>query len=148
MKLPVPEGANVGATAKSPFSVNPTGLPSPEAKGDGGSDELTVPPPKGVTECYFVGIVAHMDLSKDEKPSEQTPMSYFTLEQGVGEDMQTSRTVLCQWSKEGEHDNFGDGPPAEARAFADAIEQVLAARSGGGAAGFHRQAAANLPGQQ
>ena len=103
---------------------------------------LKMPEPKGVTECYFVGIVAHMDLSKDEKPSEQTPMSYFTLELGVGDDMKTPRTVLCEWSKEGTHSNFGDGPFPEPEMFANAIGQSMAGR------GYHAKAAVHLPRQQ
>jgi hypothetical protein len=104
---------------------------------------LKMPEPKGVTECYFVGIVAHMDLSKDEKPSEETPMSFFTLEFGVGDDMKTPRTVLCEWSKEETHSNYGDGPPAaEPEMFANAIGQTLAGR------GYHRKAAVDLPRQQ
>jgi hypothetical protein len=103
---------------------------------------LKMPPPKGVTECYCVGIVAHMDLSKDEQPTEQTPMSFFTLEYGVGDDMKTPRTVLCEWSKEGTHSNFGDGPPPEPEMFANAIGQTLAGR------GYHRKAAVDLPRQQ
>jgi hypothetical protein len=103
---------------------------------------LKMPQPRGVTECHFVGIVAHMDLSTDEKPSEQTPMSYFTLERGVGEDLKTPRTVLCEWSKDGTHSNFGDGPPPEAEMFANAIGQSLAGR------GYHAKAAVHLPRQE
>ena len=102
---------------------------------------MKMPEPKGVTECYFVGVVAHMDLSKDEKPNEQTPMSYFTLELGVGEDLKTPRTVLCEWSKDGTHSNFGDGPPPEAEMFANAIGQHMAGR------GYHAKAAVHVPRQ-
>lgn len=100
---------------------------------------LKMPEPRGVTECHFVGIVAQVDLSKDEKPTEQTPMSYFTLEHGVGEDLKTPRTVLCEWSKDGTHSNFGDGPPPEAEMFANAIGQVMAGR------GYREKAAVHLP---
>ena len=103
---------------------------------------LRMPEPRGVTECYFVGVVAHMDLSKDEKPTEQTPMSFFTLELGVGEDMKTQRTVLCEWSKDGTHSNCGDGPPAEAEMFANAVGQSMAGR------GYPAKAAVHLPRQQ
>jgi hypothetical protein len=103
---------------------------------------LKMPEPAGVTECHFVGIVAHMDLSADEKPTEQTAMSYFTLERGVGEDMQTPRTVLCEWSKDGTHSNFGDGPPPEPEMFANAIGQSMAGR------GYHEKAAVHLPRNQ
>jgi hypothetical protein len=103
---------------------------------------LKMPPPRGVTECHFVGIVAQMDLSTAEEPSEQTLMSFFTLEYGVGEDMNTPRTVLCEWSKDGTHSNYGDGPPAEPEMFANAIGQTFAGR------GYHRKAAVELPRQQ
>lgn len=103
---------------------------------------LKMPEPCGVTECYFIGIVAHMDLSQGEKPGEQTPISFFTLEYGVGEDMKTPRTVLCEWSKEGTHSNFGDGPPPEPEMFANAIGQSLAGR------GYRAKAAVHLPRQQ
>jgi hypothetical protein len=86
---------------------------------------LRMPPPKGVTECYFVGIVAHVDLAAGKKPAKETPISYYTLERGVGDDLRTPRTVVCSWTKEGQHTNFGDGPPAEPEAFADAIAKVV-----------------------
>jgi hypothetical protein len=101
---------------------------------------LKMPEPKGVTECYFIGVVAQVDLSKEgEKPNEQTQMSFFTLELGVGEDMKTPRTVLCEWSKDGTHSNFGDGPPPEPEMFANAIGQSLAGR------GYYEKAAVHLP---
>ena len=103
---------------------------------------LKMPEPRGVTECYLVGIVAHMDLSnEDDKPSEETPMSFFTLEYGVGEDMKTPRSVLCEWKKPGQHLNYGDGPPPEPEMFANAVGQKLAGR------GYHAKAAVDLPRQ-
>jgi hypothetical protein len=88
---------------------------------------LKFPPPKGITECHFVGMVLHFDPSKGESPNEQTKVSYFTLEHGEN-DAGGPRTVLCEWTKEGSNLNYGDGPPAEPELFANAIGQKLAGR--------------------
>ena len=88
---------------------------------------VKMPPPRGTTECHLVGIVAHVDIAAGEEPTEQTAVSYFTLEQGASLDG-SARTVLCEWTREGSHLNFGGGPPAEPEAFANAIGQKLAGR--------------------
>ena len=89
---------------------------------------LKMPPPRGVTECYLVGIVAHVDIAAGESPNRQTPVSYFTLERGVAEDLHGTRTVLCEWSREGAHLNYSDGPAPEPELFAEAVAQVIAGR--------------------
>ena len=90
---------------------------------------LKMPPPLRTTECHFVGVVAHFDPQSDETPSEQTRISYFTLERGVSlERGGAERTVLCEWNLAGSHLNFGDGPAADPQAFADAVAKVVADR--------------------
>jgi hypothetical protein len=91
---------------------------------------LTMPPPLRTTECHFVGVVAHFDPNSGEKPSEQTPISYFTLERGVSlERGGAERTVLCEWNEAGTHLNMGDGPPPDAQAFADSIAALMEKRA-------------------
>ncbi len=51
---------------------------------------------------------------------------YFTLERGIGWSDQP-RTVFCEWTAEGQHSNYGDGPPATVPEFAEAIEARLEA---------------------
>lgn len=90
---------------------------------------LRMPPPEKVTECHYVSIVLHFDPASEE-PTEQTPVSYFTLEKGVsfqGEMMKAERTVLCEWTQTA-HSNYGDGPRPDAQAFADAVGELLMRR--------------------
>jgi hypothetical protein len=90
---------------------------------------LRMPPPQRTTECHFVGIVLHVDASDDRPPNLETAaVSYYTLERGARVDSGAERTVLCGWSKDESHSNYGDGPPPEPQAFADAVGAIVASR--------------------
>jgi hypothetical protein len=88
---------------------------------------LRMPSPQRTTECHFVAIVLHVDPSEvlPSKP-ERAAVSYYTLERGVRIESGAARTVLCSWSKEGSHINYGDGPPPDPQAFADAVGAIAA----------------------
>jgi hypothetical protein len=72
---------------------------------------LEMPPPIAVAECHFVAIVYKLDRS----------VHYFTLERAFDD---PAKTQLCSWDAEQVHSNFGDGPPADADRFADAVREM------------------------
>ena len=88
---------------------------------------IKMPTPRKQTEAHFVAIVLRVDPKKDN-PSPPIPISYFTLEHG-GPD---GTTVLGEWTKEGQHVNHGEGPPAEWEAFEQAVARRIATGPDGG----------------
>ena len=81
----------------------------------GGADAIivTMPPPRIASECFFIAVCRRGDGSP----------AYFTLERSV-----FSPTVLCAWSADGVHLNYGRNPPPTIDAFIEAIEDCGALR--------------------
>jgi hypothetical protein len=85
---------------------------------------ITLPEAQEMIEAHLVAFVAAPD-----------GLRYFTLERGA--DAQGgARTVLCAWSREGSHLNFGDGPAPTVEGFAGAINALLL-RDRSPSAAFH-----------
>ena len=86
---------------------------------------LEMPPPRGVTEAHFVALVLQWTEPLPEtEPMPKDALRYFTLERGVclgG----PPRTVLCEWTAEGSHRNFGDGPEPRLESFLEAVARLL-----------------------
>jgi hypothetical protein len=83
-----------------------------------------MPPPRFVTESYFIGMVLNVPVEEMEVPREHYEVGYYTLERG--EDVATGdhRTVFCAWQGE-THFNYGDGPLPEPGAFVAAVRERL-----------------------
>lgn len=81
---------------------------------------ITMPEPEGMTEAYFVAMILKIDIDADEFP-ENPEFQYFTLEKGSEMDG-TDRTVMCEWTADGKHMNYGDGPPPDIDFF---VEEVI-----------------------
>ncbi|MGC4044175.1 MAG: hypothetical protein QM758_10280 [Armatimonas sp.] len=79
---------------------------------------VRLPEPMGVTEAYYVGLIARPMLGGPR----QITLRYFTLEVGfrTGE----PRTVIGEWDEEGIHHYHGNGPFPDPEAFAEAIWQL------------------------
>src|SRR5690606_27114740 len=80
---------------------------------------VTLPPIAAVAEAIMVAIVRRPIRRLLVFPGFE--LRYFTLEHGIQfEQGQVggTRTVLCEWDRKQKHLNYGDGPPAEAAAFA------------------------------
>ena len=71
---------------------------------------ISMPEAKHLTEAFFVAVV--------EAPGDV--VRYYTLEKGSHDDG-SPRTALCEWTADGRHLNFGDGPPATIDAFTESI---------------------------
>lgn len=94
---------------------------------------LKMPEAKVMAEAIYVAAVLldDADLSPaawehevETETPDKTAMRYFTLEKGLMLDG-SDRTVLCSWTPEGSHFNFGDGPAPHIETFEAAIEKML-----------------------
>jgi len=86
---------------------------------------LKMPEPRAVAEVHYVAAVLMLDAESEQVP-EDVGVRYFTLECGINMDG-TRRTVFCEWTADGDHSNFGDGPQAEPEAFMRVVAYKLAA---------------------
>ena len=84
---------------------------------------VTMPPPSEMGEAYLVAVILKVQVTDEIRP-DQPAVDYFTLEKGTCLDG-TPRTVLCRWTADNSHVNYGDGPPATIYAFGQAISKVL-----------------------
>ena len=75
---------------------------------------VTMPPPRIASECFFIAICRRRDGSP----------AYFTLERSV-----FSPTVLCAWSADGIHLDYGSNPAPTVDAFVEAIKDCGALRT-------------------
>jgi hypothetical protein len=85
---------------------------------------LELPRPRATTEAFFVAAVLLADLDQGLPDSHAAVLRYFTLEKGfvLGG---PPRTVLCEWTAEGSHLNYGDGPAPQLQAFTGGLEELL-----------------------
>ena len=84
---------------------------------------VTMPTPANAPEAYFVGIVLKVNTNAEKRP-ERPEIAYLTLEKEMNLD-ETERTVLCEWTGQDCHMNYGDGPPATRAEFMKAIEKMI-----------------------
>ena len=83
---------------------------------------IEMPPPQEVPEAFFVGAVLLVDPTQEIDESKGVDLHYYTLEKGaVFEGV--PRTVLCEWTADGSHLNFGFGPPPTVDAFFGVLEE-------------------------
>ena len=55
-------------------------------------------------------------------PAQTAIIRYFTLELGeFFEPVSRRGTFFCEWTADGEHRNYGEGPPPDIAAFCEAI---------------------------
>lgn len=97
---------------------------------------ITLPPPEGDTEAYFVAAVFTPGPRKLlERPGVQAghasrSVRVFTLEKAGPLDPGVI-TYLCEWTSDGTHANYGSGPEPEEAAFIQALSQRFSAEPGG-----------------
>lgn len=85
---------------------------------------IEMPEPRAVTETFFVAAVVLADLSGPLPDPAAVQARYFTLEKGIRLGG-PSRTVLCEWTSDGTHRNYGDGPEPSLDVFVKAVERLL-----------------------
>jgi hypothetical protein len=81
---------------------------------------IEFPKPEHVTEAYFAALV-YRPLSAGGESIQR----YFTLEYGITLSEPGERSVLCEWTVDNHHLNFGDGPEPTSRAFFTAVCEKL-----------------------
>lgn len=81
---------------------------------------VTMPPAQHVTEVHYAAIVPAATIRGSE-----VARRYLVLEHSWNLD-DSPATVLGEWTTEGHHVNFGDGPRPQAAAFVAAVERLLA----------------------
>lgn len=87
---------------------------------------IEMPRPRAMTEAYFVAAVLLNDLEEELPNPQEAPLRYFTLEKGlVFDDPPRDRTVLCEWTRDGTHLNYGDGPEPRLEALIEAVRKLL-----------------------
>jgi hypothetical protein len=59
---------------------------------------------------------------------DRTSIRYVTLERGSRIETGQTRTVLCEWTADGSHVNFGDGPPPSINDFTKAVAAHVLAK--------------------
>jgi hypothetical protein len=90
---------------------------------------IELPQPRATAEAYFTAAVLLADLQDQVPESAQRKLRYFTLEKGFVLNG-PPRTVLCEWTSEGSHVNYGDGPLPQLEAFVRAVEELLSRSRG------------------
>lgn len=68
---------------------------------------FTMPPPRDVTEAFFCCLAGHLDLNDPNPRPESVKGRWFAMEYTYPIGDQT-RAVLCEWTKDGGHSNFGE----------------------------------------
>jgi hypothetical protein len=81
---------------------------------------IELPKPEHVTEAYFVALVF-----RPLGASGESIQRYFTLEYGMSLFESGERSVLCEWTIDNRHVNYGDGPEPASQAFFTTVCQKL-----------------------
>jgi len=79
---------------------------------------VVMPAVEGLAEAWFVGIVGPL-------PDQPALPRMFTLEQGQDIFNDDVRTVMCEWTEDGRHRNFGTGSDVNVDDFVGAIEKII-----------------------
>lgn len=82
---------------------------------------IAMPAPESVTEAHFVAPV-----HRAQGPKGPEVRRFFTLEYSLDVQSGAPITMLCEWTADGKHINFGGGPEPTAAAFLKAVRDVLA----------------------
>jgi hypothetical protein len=77
---------------------------------------IELPPPQHMTEAYFTALV-YRPLGAGGDSLQR----YFTLEYGMRILEPGERSVLCEWTADNRHVNYGEGPEPTSRAFFTAV---------------------------
>jgi hypothetical protein len=86
---------------------------------------ITLPPAERCPEAHLAAVVFRPPQRRTPTPKTEPVLRYFTLERGLDLLGEGPRTVLCEWKREGAHLNFGAGPEASVRSFADSLQRFL-----------------------
>src|SRR5205807_7505837 len=101
---------------------------------------VEMPPPRAMTEAFFAAAVLLIDPAAEEPDLAAAPVRYFTLEQSF--DLEGAPlAMMCEWTRDGTHVNFGGGPPPRPDDFVKAIEFLLTRKCAGFTPALHARRA-------
>src|SRR5688572_23059966 len=88
---------------------------------------IEMPRPEAETEAYYVAAVLdhNLDQSRVAPPASHPQLFYYTLEKAKSLTDGSDGTILSRWSGKTSHASLGDGPPAEKKAFLEAVEKMV-----------------------
>jgi hypothetical protein len=88
---------------------------------------IEMPRPEAEAEAYYVAAVLdhNLDQSRAAPPEAKPQLFYYTLEKATSLSDGSDRTMLSRWSSKTDHASLGDGPPAETKAFLEAVEGMV-----------------------
>lgn len=94
---------------------------------------VEMPRPKAITEAFFVAAVLLADLDNLPDNPKNVELRYFTLEKGATFGGGPP-TVLCEWTSDHRHLNYGDGPAPRLEMFVQALEELISSGTDAGQA--------------
>ena len=100
------------------YSVSPTGKTGLVAA-------VKLPEPEQAGEAYFVAIFGRFATPDEPDPKALEWVRMFTLELAEHPVTGVPCTMLCEWTSEGKHVNYGEGPGAEESEFIEAVLNLL-----------------------
>jgi hypothetical protein len=83
---------------------------------------VELPEPWFITGAYFVALILKVPVAQIDPQDRNAPLDYFTLEKTVSIE-RGPPTVLCGWTKEGTHVNYGIGLEPTLAAFVEELER-------------------------
>lgn len=83
---------------------------------------IEMPEPRAASEVYLVGIVLKPSPGETAADLPSAEVRFFTLEQGLATG-NSARTVLCEWTADSKHLNYGDGPVPDVKKFCQALAE-------------------------
>jgi hypothetical protein len=83
------------------------------------------PEPQEPGEAHFIAILGRFEQAENPDLAKLRWVRLFTLERAIHPVNETECTMLCEWTAEGAHKNYGDGPPADEELFVEAVLDLL-----------------------
>jgi hypothetical protein len=84
---------------------------------------VEMPEPWFITGAHFIGILLRKPIDQIGPMERDVPLMYYTLEKTIDLGDDTPQTVLCCWTKDGMHSNYGPGPDPTLQAFVEELER-------------------------
>lgn len=87
---------------------------------------VEMPEPWFITGAYFIAILLQKPIGEIAPNDPEVTVMYYTLEKTLDFERGV-QTVLCDWTKDGTHRNYGTGPEPTLEAFVKELEKREAA---------------------
>jgi len=78
---------------------------------------IKMPEPKGMPEAKYIAFLFFLDTPER--------IRYFTYELNLNSETKENSFFVCEWSKNGDHLNYGDFSKPDLKCFTNAIKNIL-----------------------